>query len=70
MDQLKNVCLERPSNISRCERACIPDPPDSELQATFEQFSQEKSGSNLSATEQLDQLNLLFPHLQIKWETT
>jgi hypothetical protein len=45
---------------------CIPDPPDSELQAAFEQFSREKSGSGLSAAEQLVRLNVWFPQLNIK----
>jgi len=45
---------------------CISDPPDDELQAMFEQFSQEKSGSGLSANEQLMRLNEQFPKFNIQ----
>lgn len=54
---------------SRCETGYIPDPADSELWAAFDQFSQEKNGSGLSAAEQLDRLNAQFPLLDIKWES-
>jgi len=55
-------------NISRCETIeYIPDPMDSKLWAAFEEFSQEKNGSGLSATEQLDRLSIQFPRLDIKW---
>lgn len=45
---------------------CISDPPDEELRAAFEQFSREKSGSGLSANEQLMRLNGQFPELNIQ----
>lgn len=45
---------------------CISDPADSELRAAFEEFSREKNGSGLSATEQLDRLSIQFPQLDIK----
>jgi hypothetical protein len=46
---------------------CISDPPDEELRAAFEQFSREKSGSGLSANEQLMRLNEQFPELNIQY---
>jgi hypothetical protein len=46
-------------DIFRYETGCISDPADSELQAAFEEFSQEKNGSSLNATKQLDRLNIM-----------
>jgi len=48
---------------------CISDPPDNELQAIFEKFSQEKSRreewEHLSANEQLMRLNEQFPKFNV-----
>jgi len=56
------------SDIFRCETGCILEHADSGLQATFEQFGRYKNGSSLSATEQQNRLNVLFPCLNTKSE--
>src|SRR5882724_4581576 len=44
---------------------CISDPPDNEMQAMFEQFSQEKGRRGLNANEQLMRFNEQFPKFNI-----
>jgi hypothetical protein len=62
----KNVQLEILC-IQVIDILCISDPPDDKLQAAFEQFGREKSGSGLSANEQLMRLYEQFPELNIQY---
>src|SRR5882672_3105119 len=62
----KYVCTPEISYIQVIYILFNSDPPDDELQAMFEQFSQENSGSGLSANEQLMRLNEQYPKFNIR----